>query len=472
MPKPGRAAVLILGVAALAVLLRLVYGPAEVGYDARYSLVWGHELAQLHSPDYGAELSPTSHPLANLVGLLASLFGRSGPAVLAGLSFVALSGLGVAAFAAGRRSFGTVAGVAFALILLTRPLLVGETLDSSIDIPFLALVVTALALELGRPRRGSAMLTVLALAGLLRPEAWLLSLAYLAYVAPARPRADWLRLTALALAAPVVWCAFDLVTTGAAFHSLTATQDLAGTLQRERGLHAAFTDTPLNLQSILGAEVAWTGVAVAVAALLLALDRALVPLATLALGLLGFIALGVAGLPLLTRYLLVPSAMLALFCGAGVGTFEWLPAGRARLAIAAVVAAGVVAALVGGAPAARDGIDFNRERVAGDKQIRDALLRMADVAKARGLAGCAPLATATHRAIPLLAYALDRRPSQIHVVLPAKQRSGLLFAAPPATLVGDVGLLPGVTIRSQELVPPKSFDQLGKNRWWTLAARC
>src|SRR3954465_7576716 len=280
MPKPGRAAVLILAVAALAVLLRLLYGPAEVGYDARYSLVWGHELAQLHSPDYGAELSPTSHPLANLIGRVGALSGHAGPALLAGLSFVALSGLGIAAFAAGRRSFGTVSGLTFALILLTRPLLVGETLDSSIDIPFLALVVTALALELGRPRRGSAVLAMLVLAGLLRPEAWLLSLAYLAYVAPARPRADWIRLTALALAAPVVWCAFDLVTTGAAFHSLPTTQDLAGPLQRERGLHAAFADTPLNLQTILGAEVAWVGVAVAIAALLLALDRALAPLAT------------------------------------------------------------------------------------------------------------------------------------------------------------------------------------------------
>ena len=472
MPKLRRTAVYTLAVVLLAVGLRLLYGPAEVGYDARFSLVWGDELAHLRAPDYGAELSPTSHPLANLIGLLASLTGGSGPAVLAGLSFVALAGLGLAAFVAGRRSFGIVAGIVFALILLTRPLLVSETLDSSIDIPFLALVVTALALELDKPRRSRAVLVTLALAGLLRPEAWLLSLAYLAYVAAARPRSSWPRLTALALAAPVVWCAFDLATTGAPFHSLTTTQELAGTLQRQRGLDDAFADTPVNLRVILGTEVAWTGVAVAVAALLAALDRALVPLATLAVGLLGFIALGLADLPLLTRYLLVPSAMLALFCAAGVGAFEWLRPGRLRLAIGCVVAVAVGAALVGGAGAAREEIDFNREQVARNKLMRDALLQLADVARERGLAGCAPIGTATHRAIPLLAYALDRRPSDIHVVLPAKQRSGLLFAAPAATLIGDVGLLPGVTIRSQELVTPSSFTRLGATRWWTLAARC
>ncbi len=136
--------------------------------------------------------------------------GASGPGLLAGFSFLALSGLGVAAFAAGRRSFGTVTGVVFALILITRPLLMGEALDSSIDIPFLALAVAALALELAPPQAWHAVLVVLVLAGLLRPEAWLLSLAYLAYLLPARPRGTWIRLGLLAIAAPLLWCAFDL----------------------------------------------------------------------------------------------------------------------------------------------------------------------------------------------------------------------------------------------------------------------
>jgi hypothetical protein len=110
--------------------------------------------------------------------------------------------------------------------------------------------------------------------------------------------------------------------------------------------------------------------------------------------------------------------------------------------------------------------------VASDAQMRDALLRVADVASARGLSQCAPIQTATHRAIPILAYRLERRPSDIHVVLPAHARSGLVFAAAPEAIVGDVDLQAGVTIHSQDLVPPRSFQRLTGNRWWTLAARC
>src|SRR4051794_11982491 len=182
MSKAGRAAVLILAVIVLALVLRLVYGIGAPGYDAHFSLVWGDQLRHFQSPDYGAPLSPTPHPLSNLIGALASVFGGSGPDVLLALSYAAFAALGVVAFEVGRLSFGAVAGFVVALILLTRPLLVGEALDASIDIPFLALVLAAVALELARARRGTAVLVVLALAGLLRPEAWLLSLAYVAWL--------------------------------------------------------------------------------------------------------------------------------------------------------------------------------------------------------------------------------------------------------------------------------------------------
>jgi hypothetical protein len=47
-----------------------------------------------------------------------------------------------------------------------------------------------------------------------------------------------------------------------------------------------------------------------------------------------------------------------------------------------------------------------------------------------------------------------------------------VFAAAPEAIVGDVDLQPGVTIHSQDLVPPRAFQRLTGNRWWTLAARC
>ncbi len=54
-----------------------------------------------------------------------------------------------------------------------------------IDIPYLALVVWAIALEAQQPRRGTAVFALLALAGLLRPEAWLLAGLYFLWTLPA-----------------------------------------------------------------------------------------------------------------------------------------------------------------------------------------------------------------------------------------------------------------------------------------------
>jgi hypothetical protein len=231
-------------------------------------------------------------------------------------------------------------------------------------------------------------------------------------------------------------------------------------------------DVPVNLQSILGVEVVWLGVAAGAAILLFVQNRARLPLVLLGLGLLGFLALGVADLPLLTRYLLVPAAMLALLCAAGLGAFEWLPPGRRRL-IGSAAGIAVIAVLATGVSGTRSGIQLDRDQVARSGEVNRALIRLADVAKARGLAhGCAPVQAATHRAIPALAYRLGLRPSEIREVKPVRARHGVVFSALPAALIGDVGLYPGVTIRAQELVPPRSFTRVAANHWWNLAARC
>ena len=86
-----------------------------------------------------------------------------------------------------RRWSGAIA----AALLLTRfdyPFLAAR---GYIDIPYMALVVWAAALEAARPRRGAPVLLLLALAGLLRPEAWLLAALYWLWMAlEARPGAS------------------------------------------------------------------------------------------------------------------------------------------------------------------------------------------------------------------------------------------------------------------------------------------
>ena len=83
-------------------------------------------------------------------------------------------------------------------------------------------------------------MALLAVAGLLRPEAWLLAGAYWLWcagrarrTAGADPRSGCSRSPP---SAPVVWALVDLWVTGDPLHSLHATSDLADELHRERGI--------------------------------------------------------------------------------------------------------------------------------------------------------------------------------------------------------------------------------------------
>ena len=106
-----------------------------------------------------------------------------------------------------------------------------------VDIPYLLLVLGALLVESRRRRAGAPVLVLLALAGLLRPEAWAFSGLYWLYLLPGRDApAGLARLTLLAAAAPLVWLLSDLAITGDPLWSLTNTRHTAETLDRVTGI--------------------------------------------------------------------------------------------------------------------------------------------------------------------------------------------------------------------------------------------
>ena len=201
-----RAARAALGVALGAALLWLVAGHGLLNYDTLTTLVWGRDIARGDLPDYDLSLAPTPHPLATLAAIaLAPLslhavdgvHGEAAVAVTTGFAFVALALLGWVVYALGAAWFGRAAGVLAAAILLTRRPVLDFGARAYVDVPYLVLVLGALLVETRRPRAGATVLALLALAGLIRPEAWLFSAAYLAWLAigPGRnPR----RLAALA----------------------------------------------------------------------------------------------------------------------------------------------------------------------------------------------------------------------------------------------------------------------------------
>jgi hypothetical protein len=303
-------------------------------------------------------------------------------------------------------------GVVTAAILLTRPTLVNETAQAVVDIPFLALVLAAAALLAGDRRRWRPALAVLALAGLLRPEGWALSLLAAAALCSGLTGRERALAAGLVLTGPVLWMLGDLAVTGDPLWSLHGTRELAETLQRPRGLGNALRFAPTSLRQLVGPVVGFGGLAGLLVALWERYDRAAAPAAVVGLGLLGFLGLGVAGLPVLARYLLVPAVGLALFCAAGVAGWaegerrgEWL-AGAAVLAIA------LLASLPATVRDLRDQRGFLATRRAVQAQLR------ADVGDPRVAAAvdrCGAVAVPEYQPVPLVAYWLARSPARVAV---------------------------------------------------------
>src|SRR3954451_4706826 len=205
------AAIVIAGVA---VLVKLVFGPWYLNYDARYALLWARDISRGLTPDYEAAFAPTPHPLSTAWSALALPFGESGDRVIMWLTLLAFGALVYLAYRLGAQLFTPAAGVVTALVVASRPAIVRDTLLGYQDLPFACLVVGAVLAEASRPRRGTATLVLLAIAGLLRPEAWVLAGLYWLYLAR---DLDWparIRLAALVAVGPVAWLLMDLAVTG------------------------------------------------------------------------------------------------------------------------------------------------------------------------------------------------------------------------------------------------------------------
>ena len=160
-------------VGAVAALLLLVFPLGFPNYDTIYALVWGRELAHGVSPDYGAALPPTPHPLADLLGLVTTPLGDGAIAVTMVVAYASLGLIGYLVYRLGSLWFDRWIGAVAAVIVLTRAPYLSNGLRAYIDLPFIALCLGALTIEARRTRAGWPVLALLVPAGLLRPEAWL-----------------------------------------------------------------------------------------------------------------------------------------------------------------------------------------------------------------------------------------------------------------------------------------------------------
>ena len=445
----------------------LLVGAGFANYDTFYGLVWGRELAGGELPDYTAPIAPTPKPLVNAAGAVLAPLGHDAEVATVAFAFAALGALGYIVFRLGQAWFCAPVGALAAAIVLTREPVLSFGVRAYVDIPYVALVLGALLAETRRPKRGTAPLVLLSLAGLLRPEAWLFSAAYLVYLAPSVDRRRLLALLPVAAGAPVIWMVADLVVTGSPLYSLTGTRETAEELGRRTGLANVPATVPRRLGEILREPALIAAAGGGLLSLAFLRRRVQIGAAAGVLSLVAFCVFAAAGLPLLGRYLLLPAAILAIFAAAGA--LGWLALPRDHPFRLAWAGFGVVALAVSVlfVPGQVRRIDRLSDSIAGQQRIRDDLHDLAD---AGTLGGCRPLVVPTHRPVPLLSLWLDREPRTIVGGTSGQARGVVVTAASPEVERLFV-LDPRDPARPAATLDPALRERAG-NRSWRVLTRC
>jgi hypothetical protein len=409
-------------VGGIGVLLLIVFPVGFPNYDTIYALVWGRELAHGVSPDYGAALPPTPHPLADLLGLVTTPIGDGAITVTMVIAYASLGLVAYLVYRLGSLWFDRPIGALAAIFVLTRAPFLSNGLRAYVDVPYIALVLGALLIETKKRRAGWPVLSLLTLAGLLRPEAWGFAIAYWLWLAlDYRGRLRWRRersarelawLGALALAGPILWVIFDGITTGNPLYSLTGTQETVETLKRKTGP----VDLVLYGPRALGEVMQWPGMVGALGGVVLAFAflrrRAALGLAAAVLALAAFAFLAIAGLAIIARYTMLGAAILAIFVALALLGWRLLEADHPWRRRWQIFAGVVVLMLVLWLPNQWDLDSTVHSDLANQGKIeRD----LSDLANSGAFSKplCGPIAVPNHRAIPRLAFNLRVRPTQI-----------------------------------------------------------
>ena len=491
--RSARRCASLAAVAVIAVALRLICGVAFANYDTLYALAWGGQLARGQTPAYDVPIAPTPHPLVELVGLvLYPLGARATEDIVVALGYAALAGCGWAIYRIGERWLNRPVGALAALIFLTRSPVLSYGVRAYIDVPYLLAVLVALLIETRRPRAGAPVLWLLALAGLLRPEAWVFSGVYWLYLAdvlprlrerrarahgprperaPTHERLSYARLAALAaivLSAPIVWVASDWAITGDALWSLKNTRHTAETLKRVTGIAHVPLYIPKRLGEILRVPVLVGAALGGVLALLWLRARALPALAVGVLALAVFALFASFGLPINTRYAFLVAAILCLFCGAGVFGWLALPSADERRRAWMALGSVVLLALIAYAPASYEGAARELGKLEREQRIEDQLVAL--VRSGAISLRCGPVGVPNHAPIPLLALYMKTSPRNI-VSPEAGHIERGTYVDPASKRVEEDYVLDKNDPHEHPHVP-KGFSEVAANASWRIYRRC
>jgi len=490
-------------VAGITAALLLVFPVGFPNYDTIYALVWGRELAHGMSPDVGSALPPTPHPLTELIGLVTTPLGNGAITVTMVIAYASLGLVGFFVYRLGAVWFDRWIGAVAAAIVLTRAPFLSNGLRAYIDLPYIALCLGALLVEAKRPRAGWPVLALLALAGLLRPEAWLFSIAYLAYLAvdPDRWSAGTTRapleradtqsaglirpalvrargalvvppapLILLAIAGPVLWVLFDTITAGDPLYSWTGTKETVETLERQTGP----VDLVLYGPRRLGEVLQWPGMVGALGGVVLGLAflrrRSVLGVVAAVLALGAFAILACGGLAILPRYTMLAAAILAIFVAVGLLGWRLLEPGHPWRRRWQVFAGLVALMFIVWMPNQWDLDSRVDTDLTNQARIESDLSDLVDAGAFEPL--CGPIAVPNHRAVPRLAFGLDVRPSEIvSASEEAIPRRGY-FVAPVSPFVIHNFILDPNDPTDPSFPIPHGFKEVASNESWRVFRRC
>jgi hypothetical protein len=469
---------------ALAVLTVAAFGgffvyPTYSNYDSLYSLLWGRELLHGALPSFDAYRAPTQHPLWVAICVPLAALGRAGDRTLLALCVVSFVALVAGLYRLGKETFGPIVGLVAALLLLSRldfPFLAAR---GYIDIPYLALILWAAALEAARPKRGGAVWILLTLAGLLRPEAWLLAGVYGIWIAWGRPLREWVRVGVLVAVAPVIWALTDLVVTGDPLYSLNYTTESARQLGRRQSLLelpgvtlrfvTELTKPPVLVAALAGIVLAWR----------MARERLLVPATLLAWGIATFLLVSLRGFSVINRYVLVAALALMLFAAFAIAGWSRLPRGHRALR---PWATGALLVIAGGV--VFTATTFNPRYVNRELRLRDSvrrdLVEALESPQVRAARACGPISVPNHKLVADVRWLADA------------DVDGVVARTDPTQMVrqrrGGVGLyvIGGTRFLKHPAygpfdqtedspaiqVPPPGFDRAKVGRYFSVYTRC
>jgi hypothetical protein len=459
----------------LAILIVLASG-AQPGYDTSWHLVWAHQILSghgllpdtwaAHVPTFDAWAAPTEHPLLMLIALVSALFGTAAPQVMLVFTLLALFGLLEAMRQLGREVFGSgLAGVVGWVLMAGAYGLLLQALRGYLDVWFL-LLITIAAMRIARTKQATAGWLPLLLAGLLRPEAWLL--AGIALVTGWRQagRDERRKAIAAVIAPPAIWFSIDALVTGQPLLSLKTASALevvgsGGPLHVFAGTLGGGLRGPATLLGLIGIGLAWKK---------LGMQRVRLPLVLIGAGLAMALVIAIGGLTLLPRYLLLCDLGLALFAGYTLG--GWTAEANATLwrgAGIAAIAASVVGAIVLGAPSKL------ADEVALDRNVHHDLKALLSNSKVKEAMKCGPLTFPSFRLIPDAKLVLDDPQSDVR----GRAEPPVAVRGVAVTIVRDPGDArvaeryghPGIDLPIDERTP-NGFRKVAADGSFEAAALC